>query len=173
MIYLNLTGRLGNQMFQYAFARKLHIERKCIDGFCFSFKDILARKDEGKGFEDTLQFFNVLPYKTCNKNLIREFGTPYQIFLYGLYKLKKGIISDCRFRKNGIFLSSYCNNNNSHCYQFVVSIKRNREFMQHKLEAVKLTLVSSSNSRTGSSSITSIIFMLHLPDYDVPNLHNK
>ena len=54
-----------------------------------------------------------------------------------------------------------CNNNNSHCYQFVVSVKRNREFMQHKLEAVKLTFVGSSNSRTGSSSITSIIFMLH------------
>ena len=114
MIYLILTGRLGNQMFQYAFARKLHIERKCKDGFCFSFKDILARKDEGKGFEDTLQFFNVLPYRTCNKNLIKEFGTPYQKFLYGLNKLKKGIISDNIFRKNGIILSNYCNDNISH-----------------------------------------------------------
>jgi hypothetical protein len=105
MIYLNLTGRLGNQLFQYAFARKLQLMRNLSDNLCFSFKEILCRQKEGEGFEDSLRFFNVLPYQTCNKNLVMRFGSLHQILLYILHRLYPKCIDKCKLERNGILFS--------------------------------------------------------------------
>lgn len=57
MIYLAIAGRMGNQLFQYAFARNLQIrtgEPLVIDFLHYSGED---------GYEDALRYFNVVDYE--------------------------------------------------------------------------------------------------------------
>ncbi|MDO5422583.1 MAG: alpha-1,2-fucosyltransferase [Eubacteriales bacterium] len=70
MIYVEMNGRLGNQMFRYAFARRLQLESP--DGkepLAFDFSNIYAekKKDEMPGWEDSLRHFQVVPYEEYKK----------------------------------------------------------------------------------------------------------
>jgi hypothetical protein len=56
MIYLQSGGRLGNQFFKYAFARKLQIERN--DTLTINFPQ-LNRTDNTSTWGNQLQYFNV------------------------------------------------------------------------------------------------------------------
>lgn len=69
MIGTYFDGRLGNQFFRYAFARALRYDRGDKDDFVFNFNSVTQHSKE-EGFEDTLQYFNVVPYKTTPKNLL-------------------------------------------------------------------------------------------------------
>ena len=64
MIKVELHGRLGNQLFQYAAARL--IREKTGQEILISLRTIENEKDKegGKGWEDSLRYFNVTPYKT-------------------------------------------------------------------------------------------------------------
>jgi hypothetical protein len=62
MIYLEITGRLGNQMFQYAFARFLQKTYRHEDGLTVSCKIIHREGPAEQGWDDSLQYFNVIPY---------------------------------------------------------------------------------------------------------------
>lgn len=59
MIYIIMHGRMGNQFFQYSFAKLLQQHRT--DGISIYFKDAHAHNSEN-GWEDSLQFFNVGNY---------------------------------------------------------------------------------------------------------------
>lgn len=82
IIGVDYIGRLGNQMFTYAYVRSL-IER-------FSLKDyhIVAnckrsyggREDEG--FTDSLRHFNVIPYSKDESNLELKYGSLSQRLVY-------------------------------------------------------------------------------------------
>jgi hypothetical protein len=62
MIEINISGRLGNQMFQYAFARSLQERKKGEDiNLCFKFKNGTVRE------QNLLQDFNVKHFYTDNK----------------------------------------------------------------------------------------------------------
>lgn len=69
MIYVEMYGRLGNQMFRYAFARAM--QEKCKDkNMILSFNQINDIKSNNLtefGWEDALQYFNVKPYKIYKK----------------------------------------------------------------------------------------------------------
>lgn len=54
MIYLEIAGRLGNQMFRYAFARKLQKELQEKD-LVINFNRV--DREEGQGWEDSLKLF--------------------------------------------------------------------------------------------------------------------
>lgn len=60
MIYLRMRGgRLGNQMFQYAFARMLK-EANPGEEIRFNYDDVIAQHvKEGDGYENSLRYFNV------------------------------------------------------------------------------------------------------------------
>lgn len=70
MIYLEMHGRLGNQMFQYAAARSLQIETGQPIGI--SFKKVIGANTEGtEGWDNSLKFFKIAPYEKIDdcKNL--------------------------------------------------------------------------------------------------------
>lgn len=65
IIYVKMDGRLGNQMFQYAFARNL---QKITGGeLILDFSSLKLNKAQGimgkDGLENSLEHFNVTPYK--------------------------------------------------------------------------------------------------------------
>ena len=88
MIGIDFTGRLGNQMFTYAFMRCLIQQRQIKDErIIANFKRSLVGSVE-QGFDDSLQYFNVLPYETENrKDLVLSNGSILQIIIYLFYML--------------------------------------------------------------------------------------
>ena len=85
MIGVDFTGRLGNQLFTYAFARYL-LERRHNDGECLvaNFKRTMNGEAE-EGFGDSLCHFNVMPYKRTTEDLILNHGSLTQRIIYLLY----------------------------------------------------------------------------------------
>lgn len=63
MIKVEMHGRLGNQMFQYATARAL--QKQVNQEMVFSFRTVLNENDKegGTGWGDDLRYLNVKPYK--------------------------------------------------------------------------------------------------------------
>lgn len=84
MIYLEIKGRLGNQFFRYAFARRLQIERGNKDSLVLGFSNMKGKNAE-EGWRDSLCDFNVQPYTTTNKRLVYSVGSLWQKFLDTLY----------------------------------------------------------------------------------------
>lgn len=82
MIGIDFIGRLGNQMFTYAFARTLVTPDKEAKLFA-NFKRCGDHKDAGWG--DQLCYFNVLPYTTESSDLVLKYGTFYQRVFYAVY----------------------------------------------------------------------------------------
>jgi hypothetical protein len=85
MILTDYTGRLGNQLFTYAFTRCLlekHEvkEKKVIANFKRS--SVGSVED---GFEDSLQYFNVFPYEKESKDLALKYGSIVQRLIYLIY----------------------------------------------------------------------------------------
>lgn len=67
---MECVGRLGNQLFFYAIARKIQINQERLHNqsheIAFNFKGIFDRKDTGDGWEDSLKYFNTVSYSTEN-----------------------------------------------------------------------------------------------------------
>ena len=58
----NMSGRLGDQMFQYAFV-KAPMMAQGGTGQLVNFKRVHQTGNEEDGFDDSLNYFNVEPYK--------------------------------------------------------------------------------------------------------------
>ena len=84
MVYLDINGRCGNQMFQYAFARKLMILNKINDlHIDFFHVDRWKKKANGDDtYSDQLQFFNTIKYTS-------SISTGYSVLKYGSKRQKK------------------------------------------------------------------------------------
>ena len=70
MIYVEMNGRLGNQMFRYAFARWLQLKGQPEDPeLIFDFSSVLQEKkgQSMPGWEDSLRHFNTVPYRYYQK----------------------------------------------------------------------------------------------------------
>lgn len=67
MIFVEMKGRLGNQMFKYAFARWMQEKRGNTDELVFNFNDIYDTISTESGWEDSLKYFNVKPYTKYSK----------------------------------------------------------------------------------------------------------
>ena len=85
MIFTDYTGRLGNQLFTYAFTRCLLERHEVKDKkLMANFKRSSAGSVED-GFEDSLQYFNVFPYEKESKDMALKYGSVVQRFIYLLY----------------------------------------------------------------------------------------
>ena len=76
MIYLEMHGRLGNQMFQYAAAKALQIETNQSIGI--SFRKVIGANSEGTvGWNNSLEDFCVGSYSTIDdcKNLFKKLNS--------------------------------------------------------------------------------------------------
>ena len=89
MIYLTVMGRCGNQMFQYAFARRMAEIQK--DQITINFGELQSFSvDDSSGFCDELSHFcAVSNYKKIEtkEDLVRKFGSKKQRAVYRIYKL--------------------------------------------------------------------------------------
>lgn len=84
MVYLDINGRCGNQMFQYAFARKLMIINN-IREMHIDFFHVERWKNKANGdnsYSDQLKFFNTIAYTS-------DISTGDSVVLYGSKKQKK------------------------------------------------------------------------------------
>lgn len=100
MIYKEISGRLGNQMFQYAMARSIYEKSNKKDNIYFNFqKGVFDR-----GFEDELRYFNVLEYKKVNK----YDGCIFQKVLLNIFTFSEKIVTlFCLLAKKNMELYKY------------------------------------------------------------------
>lgn len=86
MLGVDFTGRLGNQLFTYAFARALmELQPGLARTFVANFKR--CGDASAAGWGDGLQAFNIVPYTTSTSDLILEHGSLSQRISYLLYML--------------------------------------------------------------------------------------
>ena len=112
-----MNGRLGNQLFQYAFARKIYSlgNYKILIDFTNVIKTG-EKLGEPNKFVDELKNFNCMEYETKNKNgyLIKKYGTKKQKLLIKIYFtirklnrfiLKRNLLNKYQLlmQKNGIY----------------------------------------------------------------------
>lgn len=78
-----ILGRLGNQMFQYAYCKAI---KEAVGGaLAFSFDKVYHQKKVDKnavGFEDSLRFFNVDEYELFEGDALSIYSNKVQVFLY-------------------------------------------------------------------------------------------
>lgn len=122
-IYIDMNGRLGNQFFQYAFARLFMISNnyECI----IDFWNVERRGKElnsTKSFVDCLKYFNVVPYHTINETgfCVKKYGSLKQKMLLHFYYFfrkvnrffpKSYLLRKYQYimQKNGIYKEDECN----------------------------------------------------------------
>lgn len=110
MIYVPVGGRLGNQMFYYAFARYIQENLTKKHEICFDFSSLIHHGEnytfDKKGWEDSLKYFNVNPYKTYNKNRVTYHeGNLHQKILSGSIALLRKKFPDFNISKHQFSLS--------------------------------------------------------------------
>ena len=118
MIYSYISGRLGNQLFQYAYVRFLLFKRGNKEELQFNFSLVRAAGEAKDGFDDSLKFFQLLPYKEQNKDIVLYDGSFLQMLVYLLFKIDQRIFKMFEsqkwfnlFRKFGILFYHYSDNN--------------------------------------------------------------
>ena len=86
MIYTTLNGRCGNQLFQYAFARRLQIDYGDQMTFCDGL--ILGRQQTDPSFANELDLFDLADYETehTSRAILRH-GNAAQILICYIYRL--------------------------------------------------------------------------------------
>ncbi len=101
MIGLELKGRLGNQMFRYAYARALIHSRGERDTLLLGLEDF-KNADSSQGWENALKYFNIINYTESSDKLVNLSKSTYLSFLsrsfYFLGKLSSPISRNCQLK---------------------------------------------------------------------------
>lgn len=131
IIAKSILGRLGNQMFQYAYCRAI---KEMIGGsLAFSFDKVLRQKEVDKnkaGFEDSLRYFNVDDYEIFNGTPLYNYSNRAQDFSfrsvnYIRRKLFKGKEWQSIFSRIGLY---HYNDRNNDFYKDIVYLKKKSVF---------------------------------------------
>ena len=67
MIYLEMYGRLGNQLFRYAAARSLQLNYYPEEKLIINFNQVYKLSDHDSSFDNYLKHFNVVSYEEYRK----------------------------------------------------------------------------------------------------------
>lgn len=118
MIFSYISGRLGNQLFEYAYIRSLIYKRGRLDNLCLNFNLVKNAGKKEDGFIDSLKDFRVLPYSETNSDIVACYGGVIQKVIYYAFKLHQRVNYKFNlarwfqiFRKYGIIFQEYSNNN--------------------------------------------------------------
>lgn len=87
MIYVEMTGRCGNQLFEYAIAKKIQLLYGGKEKICFNVHHIAQKAKEDDFWENSLLDFNISPIETVDwedKSVIVK-GNERQKNLYARY----------------------------------------------------------------------------------------
>ena len=68
MLYVEMDGRCGNQLFHYAVARYIQLAIGNKEKLCLNFNKIFEKKDENNGWVDYLKDFKTVPYSYYSKS---------------------------------------------------------------------------------------------------------
>ncbi len=95
MIYVDVHGRLGNQLFQYAFARWLQV--KTGDDLTFGFQNVISSGIPEEGWNNSLSYFNTVNFIVDHSkhSLLKSKSTILQKTVGLVY-----ILSFCKYRNN-------------------------------------------------------------------------
>ena len=87
MVYSEVGGRCGNQMFTYAISRKIEMMHN--PGICLNFYNVLQAGKYDSSWKNDLFEFNVKQFtiENSNRNLIYKNGNILQIFVFLCFKL--------------------------------------------------------------------------------------
>lgn len=89
MIYKRMSGRLGNQMFQYAAIRSFQYKYRKNDQVVLDFRDVYKLGSKKEGFRNSLDGFNLNSNVVFSDNFKMDF-IPWILFL--IYKLLCGLL---------------------------------------------------------------------------------
>lgn len=86
MIYLSIKGRLGNQMFQYAFARAL--QEKLSKNILIDWHHVLEsdKNEPGVGFQNSLKDFHVAPFDSIDNSQYKKYMSFSQQMAFRKYE---------------------------------------------------------------------------------------
>ena len=102
MIFLDVTGRCGNQLFQYAFARKLiELDPSQQLHICFYNVERWRLKTGDDSFSDQLKHLNVLPYTSSIEQLdyFTDYASKRQKKAWKRYTLARKIAGKLKIKK--------------------------------------------------------------------------
>lgn len=85
MIYLSIKGRLGNQMFQYAFARALKEKLGQDILIDWHYVNDSDKKDPDSGFCNSLKDFNVSSFNSINSSEYNKYMSVKQLLAFRSY----------------------------------------------------------------------------------------
>lgn len=113
MIYIEMNGRLGNQLFRYAFARMIQLQGGETEELMLDFSNVYKEQKKGEmtGWEDSLRHFHVAPYRYYEegRRILLSKTTLSEKFVLGIMRAgdlwagKRGTKAKLRWRKR--FLS--------------------------------------------------------------------
>lgn len=97
-IVCDFMGRLGNQMFTYAYVRQLKELSHKNTRIVFNFSRCKEAGDAKDGFINSLKYFQIMPYEESEENLVLHESSPLQRIAYILYQLCYHKLPRGRFR---------------------------------------------------------------------------
>lgn len=115
MIYLEMAGRLGNQLFRYSFAKKVSI--LCDEDLIIDFKRVYDKGEKNYGWDNSLKLFNTSDYIEDNNSKKKYFfknATIFQLVLYFMFKFISKLLSKNKknLKKFQLFVQPIMNRNN-------------------------------------------------------------
>lgn len=104
MINLKISGRAGNQFFQYAMVKSYMDEKKIKEKIYVSFEHLEKHKTDNKTFINVLKNFNIEKFETIEKVIM----TPKQKILDYIYKIIYKVIRiNAKIRKRSLQKKDY------------------------------------------------------------------
>src|SRR5699024_7911698 len=96
MLYVEMDGRCGNQLFHYAVARYIQLKIKNDEKLCINFNKIFEQKDEEHGWVDYLKDFQTVPYTyyTHSGTILKNESNLAQKIVIGLKAMQIKLFSN-------------------------------------------------------------------------------
>ncbi|SNU07577.1 Glycosyl transferase family 11 [Streptococcus equinus] len=121
MIYIIQGGRAGNQLFSYAFAKRVK-EIYGDEELCFvlsAIKNKANSESNGEFWEDSLKYFDVDSYTVSYEaDIVRKKGSIIQVLLYQIWRLSRKF-NNIMFDKTGVEFSDFSLKINKIIFDFI------------------------------------------------------